>query len=420
MPSIHRSGRKLASAGALLTAVLVTAAAQGAISYTGGTYFETFDQLWGNLRNASNSNQFDWTDDTFTVATGDGTTGATGTLSGWYAYTSGGSSVAAGSAMKVNRSNGISSPVPLYIFRDSATSSDVAFGTANYDGNSSGAGTGYIAYGFAVTNNTGRALTSFTVDYSAENWGSNSQGGNDPLTVSYSVGATGVSEAAGTWNAISTLTTITGSTTNTADGSVTYTITQPSVTTVELATAWQPGQTLFVRWKDVNRSGNDRGTGIDNVGFAAYSSANRFYPLAANDSSPNLLTMIGGSGEFETLLFDVPADQQTAGSVLIRYPTAPLASRTTFIALNFDGPADQIAAFLAEMGGSTNVPSFFGPGYDGYISLTGFQANYYKFSWDLSSYSGLTLLNLAVVPEPGAASLAGVAALGLLARRRRA
>lgn len=411
---------KLDGKKALIWAVLagccVATSASAAVSFEGGVYLQNFNLLYGVAR--TGTSQFSWTNDTFTVDTGAADSGTTATLAGWYAYASGGASVAAGSsALKVNRTTGFTSPVPLYLWRSSNTATDVAFGSMNFDGNSSGIGSGYISYGFAITNTSTKTYSSISLDYGAEIWNSNTQIGNDALTVSFSKGATGVGDADGTWTAMPELTTNLGG--STTDGTNSYTITQPTPGTYAVEGGWAPGETIFVRWKDVNRSGSDRGTGIDNVAFTAWTSTMSIVPMTANDGSANLITMEGDTGNFVTKFFDVPAGEGTAGGVQIYYPVAPAVTRVTYIALDLEGPADQIALALAEMGATTDVLGLFGPGFDGMVSLTGFQANYYKFNYDLSAFPGVTLARLAVVPEPGAVSLLGVAALGLMARRRR-
>lgn len=199
------------------------------------------------------------------------------TIKGFYLYLSGGASVPAGVPDAVYRGTGTASTltgsatVPptttypsgssfaAYFIRSSDAATDVRLGLYNTDGNSSGVGSGYVAAGIALVNNTGQSIPSVMFDYIASASSATGFTNADPVSVSYSIGATGVADADGVW------TTVAGMGYSVSGNAV---VTQPSVDTIN-GLDWQPGQTLFIRFKDMNVGSTDRLSYVDNIVFSA-------------------------------------------------------------------------------------------------------------------------------------------------------
>ena len=150
----------LISAAFLTVGIMSVSAAEASVSYTdpSAAYQQNFDAFAG-ATNAGVS----FTNDS--------------TIPGFYTYMSGSSTVTAGPMDVIYRgtstvTNGTGSTripsgttYPFYFLRPSSSTTDVQFGTYNTDGTSSGVGTGYLSYGFALTNNTGATVSSFILNY---------------------------------------------------------------------------------------------------------------------------------------------------------------------------------------------------------------------------------------------------------------
>lgn len=217
---------------------------QGAVVYStvGSTYVESFDTSAGPARNDP------WVNNS--------------TIPGWSAYSSGGATVAAGAPTSVRKGTGGNSPDALYLWRANNDATDHALGSMNYNG-ASQSGTGYTAYGVAITNATGRVLTQATVRYAVELWSIN-QGSNqniDAVSVSWAINPAGVADADGTWTIVPGM----GFSYSAANPPV---LTPPAVSAIN-GLNWLPGETLVVRFRDVNIPNNDRGMAIDDFSFRA-------------------------------------------------------------------------------------------------------------------------------------------------------
>jgi hypothetical protein len=118
----------------------------------------------------------------------------------------------------------------------------------------------------AFTNNSGTALTSFTLGYDGEQWrnGGNASLAAHKLTVQYGFGA---SFAAVTdWTTAGAGFDFTSPVTAATGGAVVgNTAGLMSGLGGTVTTDWAAGSTLWVRWNDANDIGNDHGLAIDNV-----------------------------------------------------------------------------------------------------------------------------------------------------------
>ena len=196
------------------------------------------------------------------------------TIPNWYAYQFGGTTQGAGPVPEYRRTNGYSATGAtdgtaswLYHFRSSTTTTDHALGAINKDA------VGDMAIGIPIQNNTGQTLGSFTLGYTGEQWADRNTTPQS-LTVAYRIGtdenSSSLSEAQA-WTAIPQLT-FTSPTNNgnagVLDGNATANRTVFSPVLVENLN-WEPGQILWIRWFDLNHSGNDHGLAVDDVTFSA-------------------------------------------------------------------------------------------------------------------------------------------------------
>ncbi|WP_165758846.1 cadherin-like beta sandwich domain-containing protein [Niastella yeongjuensis] len=144
-------------------------------------------------------------------------------------------------------------------------SSDRAFGTI-------ASNTSQPAIGAGFTNNTGSTINALTISFTGEQWRLGATGGRlDRLDFQYSLNATGLTT--GTWTDVDNLDLNTpnpgGTTTGMYDGNASTNQTAISYTISGLSIA--PGATFYIRWNDVNISGNDDGLGIDDFSLTAAS-----------------------------------------------------------------------------------------------------------------------------------------------------
>jgi hypothetical protein len=167
------------------------------------------------------------------------------------------------------------------------TSADVVFGIDN--GSNSGGGVksygstgssnralGSLATGSAVpvfgavfVNNTGLPLTTINVAFTGQQWRVGGTGTPNLLTFSYSLNGTNITN--GTFTDVPSATFM-----NPVSGSIAAALdgTQPGNQvpvsgSFTLSPGWMPGQTLVIRWTDVNDAGNDEGLAIDDFTLTA-------------------------------------------------------------------------------------------------------------------------------------------------------
>lgn len=122
--------------------------------------------------------------------------------------------------------------------------------------------------GAQLRNDTVLALSEIAVSYTGEQWRLGVAGRSDRLDFQYSLDA-GSLGGAGTWidvDALDFATPNSGAAPGALDGNAAANRTAVSGTIAGLALA--PSATLWVRWVDVNISGNDDGLAIDDIAFA--------------------------------------------------------------------------------------------------------------------------------------------------------
>ena len=251
--------------------------AHAALSITsaGQTYFQDFDSLAATGTNTTNVT---WTNNN--------------TLANWDLYTrlagsqNNGGVVNAFTTANYRVDNGSSNTGWFWSY-GTAGSTDRAFGsiassssTGYWNQPASGSVAGWIA--FSATNNTGSNLSSFTAQYDGEQWrdGGNSTAASQKMTVEYGYGSTfaGVT----TWTATS-LFDFVSPTFTTTSGGLNGNLAANRVANIggTVSTTWANGQTLWVRWADVNDNGSDHALAIDNVQFTAGQAIPTSVPLPA-------------------------------------------------------------------------------------------------------------------------------------------
>ena len=182
------------------------------------------------------------------------------TLPGWYADRESG-----GPVTTYRASTGDQNAGALYSFGIAgvASSEDRALGSIS-------SGTPQtIAYGLRLLNDTADAVTNLVVSYTGEQWRNGGNASAQPLAFSYRVANSALTNSQPATNEGWTLvpelafTSLVGSTTAAAlDGN--DPANRTVFTGIELTgIALQPGEELFLRWRDVNDAGNDHGFGVD-------------------------------------------------------------------------------------------------------------------------------------------------------------
>ncbi|BCU77222.1 hypothetical protein llg_19370 [Luteolibacter sp. LG18] len=217
------------------------------VSYAGGTYSQNFDTLPSTgTFTFSGAGPF---------ALNAAPVSASG-LSGWsFAKTAG-----TGANALFNVGTGSSNSGAVYSFGSAA--GDRALGTLL-----SGAVESTI--GVVLVNNTGATITSFDIAYTGEQWRQGGSSGNfDKLKFEYAVGGTSV--VSGTFvpaTALDFTGPIATATGGALDGNAAANRAAVSGTITGLN--WAAGQTLVIRWTDLNISGSDCGLAVDDFSFTA-------------------------------------------------------------------------------------------------------------------------------------------------------
>ena len=221
-------------------ALLATASAQAAVSVnsTAFTYSQTFDTLASTGSTA-------FINDT--------------TLLGWSLFRT------AGTSLAVTAGTGSSNAGGFYSF-GSAGSTERALGSV-----ASGS-TGTLNYALSLTNNSGALINSFTLGFDGEQWRNGGVAATHTLTLQYGFGASYA--AVTSWLSPGTgfdFSSVVGTTTAAPiDGNVTGRVAGLGGT---VATNWAVGDTLWIRWTDVDNTGGDHGLAIDNINLSVTAAA---------------------------------------------------------------------------------------------------------------------------------------------------
>jgi len=236
---------------------LISVAAQAQVLLSGGlTYTQNFD----SMSNSPSSSTYTWTDN------------ATPGLGGWYAsraYVSGTASAFGPFAWPSYRiSDGSLNNGSLYSY-GTIGAADRALGSLS-------SGTPKTnAFGVLIQNDTGSAVDNILISYTGEQWRNGGNTTAQSLAFSYSTttasyfvaGALDTAPAGfNNWVAFSALSFISptvGATAGALDGN--NAANQVLFSSVLLTgVTLNPGESIFLRWVDIDDSGNDHGFGVDN------------------------------------------------------------------------------------------------------------------------------------------------------------
>ena len=202
------------------------------------------------------------------AASGTGNTWSNGsTLAGWSLFRQ----PAPGTAITAYSANDGASNAGSFYSYGSGNSSDRALGGLGSGGTyfgspGSGAIAGWIA--FAATNKTGADLGSITIAFDGEQWRNGGNTTAQSMVLEYGFGAT--FDAVATWTApggnFDWTSPVATGTAAAVDGNVAGKVSARGGTLTGLD--WNPDETLWIRWIEVNDAGNDHGLAIDNFSFA--------------------------------------------------------------------------------------------------------------------------------------------------------
>lgn len=220
----------------LTLAALTAGSAHGQIAYSLGTYTQNFNSL------SSTGNSNPWVNNS--------------TIPGWYATQS-----------TYQASDGTGNTGALYSFGVGGAGpvTDRALGSIA-SGN-----TGTVRYAMQLRNDSGSPISEVLVSYWGEQWRNGGSTFLNVLSVDYQV--TSDSSAtpflSGTYIAVPALTFASpqqGGSPGPLDGNAAAN--RVFLTTTINVGTWNPGQYLWIRWTDLDDTGNDNGLAIDDVSFA--------------------------------------------------------------------------------------------------------------------------------------------------------
>jgi methionine-rich copper-binding protein CopC len=278
----------------------------------------------------------------------DTTTTPSGNLpTGWFIYEKGTS--AAVDQLYVG-SAGASGTGNVYSY-GSAGSNDRALGSVT-------SGTNAPKYGVAFTNNTGAAITSFTINFTLEQWrvGDLNFSPTDSLDIQYSSNATALYDSNATWLP-SNIICWAPNNTATANGAIDGNLTGNKAAYSGLINVSVPvGSTLWIRVTDINAAGVDDGISIDDVSIN-FSNVPVVKPLLVSTLPADNATNVAFGSSNLTITFDknitlgtgnvyvndltasttqtITASSCTVSGMMVTIPGVNLASASSY-AVQFD------------------------------------------------------------------------------------
>lgn len=202
--------------------------------------------------------------DTLTTSTTASAWANDSTLNGWSLFISTGAAPAT-----IIGSTGSGSTASFTSFGAAASSERALGGLGSggtyYGSPASGAVAGWIAVSF--TNSSGAALGAFTIGFDGEQWRNSGNTSAQTMVTEYGYGASFAAVSSwtapgGSFNWSSLVNTATAAA---VDGNVAGKVAGVGGT---INTSWAAGDTLWVRWIELNDAGNDHGLAIDNVTFS--------------------------------------------------------------------------------------------------------------------------------------------------------
>ncbi len=228
----------------------ISSAGPTQIFYTGGTYVQVFDTL-----PASGTFTFTGATQGTLVPLFNPPINASG-LGGWsFSKYFGGTSAP---VFLVNPGTGTGGGVYSYGVLGANPAAERALGSL-------GSGSNASRYGATIVNNTGQTITQFTLGYTGEQWRRGSAAAN-VLTFAYGIDPTDLNT--GTFTNVAALNftaPVTAGSNAALDGNAAAN--RVAISSTVSGLNWGPGQSLVIRWTDVDDAGSDDGLAIDNVSF---------------------------------------------------------------------------------------------------------------------------------------------------------
>jgi PEP-CTERM motif len=219
-------------AAAALLALAPAAQAQISITSPGLVYTQSFD----TLSNTGTTNA--WVNDS--------------TLPGWSLFSSAGVAVT-----NFRADAGTSNTGAIYSY-GSTGSTERALGSV-----ASGSFAGTLV--LALANNSGSVIDSFTLGYTGEQWRNGGNTAAQSLTLEYGFGASYATTTFTAPGGFGFTSPVVGATAGAVDGNAAGTVANLGGV---VGTNWAVGETLWLRWVDLNDTGNDHGLAIDNLSFS--------------------------------------------------------------------------------------------------------------------------------------------------------
>lgn len=222
--------------------------AQVVYNTAGSIYSQNFDTL------ATSGTTISWVNNT--------------TLPGWFLYRQ----PAPGTDITTYAAGTGSSGTGSFYSFGAAGSGERALGGVGSGGTyfgspANGAVAGWIAVGFI--NNTGQTLKQFSVSYAGEQW--RDGGAAAAQTMRFEYGWGGSFTTVGVWTApggdFDWASPVVSGSAGAVDGNSTGRV--PGRGGLVGGLSWGPGETLWLRWVEVNDPGNDHGLAIDDFNFVA-------------------------------------------------------------------------------------------------------------------------------------------------------
>lgn len=241
---------------AVIAASLLAASSHAQIAMSAGTYSQDFNSL------ATSGSANPWADNV--------------TLPGWYSSRNGTNTASYRAGDGSNNTGDLWS----YGVTGAGDLEDRALGSV-----ASGSATP-IAFGVRFFNNTESTFTNISLSYTGEQWRNGGNVAAQTLSFAYQVSSSPITNLASTgWSDLTALdfaTPTTGSTAGALDGNVASN--RQGFLNVTLTGVWiAPGEELFLRWTDLNDSGNDHGFGVDDFVIS-------FNSLSNPPSAPVIIT----------------------------------------------------------------------------------------------------------------------------------
>jgi hypothetical protein len=248
------------SIAAFSAATLAASVAFGAFSYTGGTYSQNFDTLAQPTAPNAVTTGIAWTNNS--------------TLPGWYLTRQPGPGTA---LTAYGASNGSNNTGNLFSFGTTGNSDRALGGTgsgSSYFGTPIPASNAIAAYwGVQIKNDTGLWLVDLTVTYDLEQWraGGATTPVAQPLISSWAVNPTDWFDAGFAVGASTNSPTFlnTGSGVGLDGNAAANRVAGITYSLSGFVTNVAPGQTFWVRFRELNDPGNDHSLSIDNFSFRA-------------------------------------------------------------------------------------------------------------------------------------------------------